>query len=99
MSGDRSVRLKDGRSINYAEYGSADGYPIVNAHGGLACRVDVAAADPVARAAGVRLISPDRPGVGRSDPLPGRTVLDWARDVAELADLIGIDRFSVMGWS
>src|SRR6185503_3104264 len=40
-----------------------------------------------------------RPGVGRSDPQPGRTVGDWARDVAELVDLIGVDRFAVMGWS
>ncbi len=48
---------------------------------------------------GVRLISPDRPGVGLSDPQPGRTVLDWAHDVGELLDQIEVDRFAVMGWS
>jgi pimeloyl-ACP methyl ester carboxylesterase len=96
---DRVVRLRDGRSLGYAQYGSHDGVPIVNAHGGLACRMDVAAADAVATAAGVRLISPARPGVGLSDPKPGRTVLDWAHDVAELLDLIEVDRFAVMGWS
>jgi hypothetical protein len=61
---DRIVRLLDGRSVSYALYGSQDGFPIVNAHGGLACRLDVAAADSVATAAGVRLISVDRPGIG-----------------------------------
>jgi pimeloyl-ACP methyl ester carboxylesterase len=96
---DRIVRLQDGRSMSYAQYGSPDGFPIVNAHGGLACRLDVAAADAIAAAAGVRLISPDRPGVGRSDPRPGRTIDDWARDVAGLLDLIDVDRFAVMGWS
>jgi pimeloyl-ACP methyl ester carboxylesterase len=96
---DRIVRLRDGRSVSYAQYGDPDGFPIVNAHGGMACRLDVAAADSVATAAGVRLISPDRPGVGRSDPQPGRTVADWARDVAGLLDLIEVDRFAVMGWS
>jgi len=96
---DRVVRLTDGRSMSYAQYGDPDGFPVVNAHGGLACRLDVAAADAVAAEAGVRLISPDRPGVGRSDPQPGRTVGDWARDVAELVDLIGVDRFAVLGWS
>jgi pimeloyl-ACP methyl ester carboxylesterase len=96
---DRIVRLLDGRSVSYAQYGTPDGFPIVNAHGGLACRLDVAAADSVATAAGIRLISPDRPGVGRSDPQPGRTVDDWARDVARLLDLIDVDRFAVMGWS
>jgi pimeloyl-ACP methyl ester carboxylesterase len=96
---DRIVRLLDGRSVSYAQYGSPDGFPIVNAHGGLACRLDVAAADSVAKAAGVRLISPDRPGVGRSDPQPGRTIDDWAGDVAGLLDLLDVDRFAVMGWS
>ena len=85
--------------MGYAQYGSRDGFPVVNAHGGLACRLDVAAADGVAAEAGVRLISPDRPGVGLSDPQPGRTILDWARDVAELLDQIDVERFAVMGWS
>jgi pimeloyl-ACP methyl ester carboxylesterase len=96
---DRIVRLRDGRSMGYAQYGTRDGFPIVNAHGGLACRLDVAAADTVAADVGVRLISPDRPGVGRSDPQAGRTVVDWASDVAELLDQIDVERFAVMGWS
>ena len=96
---ERVVRLRDGRSMGYAQYGSGDGFPVVNAHGGLACRLDVAAADLVAVEAGIRLISPDRPGVGLSDPQPGRTVGDWARDVTELLDQIGVDRFALMGWS
>jgi pimeloyl-ACP methyl ester carboxylesterase len=96
---DRVVRLRDGRSMGYAQYGVCDGFPIVNAHGGMACRLDVAAAAPVAENAGVRLISPDRPGIGLSDPRPDRTVTDWARDVAELMDQIDVHRFAVMGWS
>jgi pimeloyl-ACP methyl ester carboxylesterase len=96
---DRVVRLRDGRSMGFAQYGARDGFPIVNAHGGLACRLDVAAADPIATECGIRLISPDRPGVGLSDPKPGRTVLDWAHDVGELLDQIDVDRFAVMGWS
>src|SRR3979411_2550556 len=99
---DRVVRLRDGRSMGYAQYGTRDGFPVINAHGGLACRpaaASAAAAPPAAAAeAGVRMISPDRPGVGLSDPQPGRTVLDWARDVAELLDRIGIERLGGMGW-
>jgi pimeloyl-ACP methyl ester carboxylesterase len=85
--------------MGYAEFGARDGFPVVNAHGGLACRLDVASAAPVAAACGIRLISPDRPGVGLSDPKPGRTVLDWTQDVAELLDQLDVDRFAVMGWS
>lgn len=94
-----TVQLRDGRSVCYAQYGTPDGAVVVNAHGGLACRLDVASADAAAKAAGIRLISPDRPGIGGSDPQPGRTMLDWAADVAELMDQLGVGRFAAMGWS
>ncbi len=96
---DHVVRLPDGRSIGYAEYGDPCGSVIVSAHGGLACRLDVAAAADVARQTGVRLISPDRPGIGLSDPQPGRTMAQWARDVGDLTEALGIGRFAAMGWS
>lgn len=47
----------------------------------------------------MRLLTFDRPGFGRSDRRPGRTVLDTAADVAALADEVGIDRFAVLGVS
>jgi pimeloyl-ACP methyl ester carboxylesterase len=93
------VRLGDGRRLSYTQYGDPDGFAVLNAHGGLACRLDVAAAAPAAKLCKVRLISPDRPGVGRSDPQPGRTILDWTRDVTELLDCLDVNRFAVMGWS
>jgi pimeloyl-ACP methyl ester carboxylesterase len=96
---DHAIRLSDGRLLGYAEYGKPDGFPVVNCHGGLACRLDVASADDVAAEGGVRLISPDRPGVGTSDPSPDRTMAGWAHDVEELVDGIGVDRFATMGWS
>ena len=96
---DHVVRLRDGRSLGYAQYGAADGSVIVSAHGGLACRLDVSAAAPIAHQAGVRLISPDRPGIGLSDQKPDRTIRDWADDIADLLDQLGVDRFAVMGWS
>ncbi|CAM3136638.1 alpha/beta hydrolase [Prescottella defluvii] len=96
---DRVISLRDGRSMGFADYGPADGFVVVNAHGELSCRLDVRAAAPVAEAAGIRLISPDRPGIGLSDPSPGRTVLDWAADVEELLDRLGVERVGVLGWS
>jgi pimeloyl-ACP methyl ester carboxylesterase len=98
-SADHVVRLHGGRQLSYAEYGDPSGFPVVSAHGGLACRLDVAAAAGVAHNTGVRLISPDRPGVGRSDAQHGRTILGWARDVEELLDQLGVERFAAMGWS
>ena len=96
---DHVARLTDGRVIGYAQYGDPNGFPVVSAHGRLACRLDVRAAAPIADQAGIRLISPDRPGIGLSDPLPDRTILDWAHDIGELLDQIDVDRFAAMGWS
>jgi pimeloyl-ACP methyl ester carboxylesterase len=53
----------------------------------------------VLRDAGVRWITADRPGIGLSDPLRGRGVTEWARDVAQLADTLGVERFAVVGFS
>jgi pimeloyl-ACP methyl ester carboxylesterase len=45
------------------------------------------------------LITYDRPGYGRSDRQPGRTVADTAGDVAVIADALGLERFAVIGGS
>ena len=48
---------------------------------------------------GVRLITYDRPGYGRSDRHPGRRIADSAADVAAVADALSIDRFAIEGSS
>ena len=93
------IRLPDGRMLGYAEYGDRRGVAIISCHGAMSSRLDVAFAAPLCAEKGVRLISPDRPGIGLSDPRPGRTMLDWADDVRALADALGLGRFAVFGWS
>ena len=95
----RTVRLADGRLLGYAEYGDPGGQALISCHGGLTSRLDIRGCDTAARAAGVRVISPDRPGVGLSSRQPGRSLLDWPGDVAGLADALGVGRFLVLGWS
>ena len=94
-----TVRLPDGRVLAYEDYGDADGFPVLSFHGGLSSRLDAAPAHEAAQANGVRLISPDRPGMGLSTYQPGRRLVDWPADVAHLTDALGIGRFAVMGWS
>jgi pimeloyl-ACP methyl ester carboxylesterase len=48
---------------------------------------------------GVRIVSPDRPGIGRSTFQPGRSILDWPADVAALMSHLDVDRLSVVGVS
>lgn len=94
-----TVTLPDGRDLAYEEYGDPAGFPVLHFHGGLSSRLDAAPAHPAAAAMGVRLVSPDRPGIGRSSFMPHRRLVDWPADVVHLADALGIDRFAVMGWS
>ncbi|WP_324278319.1 alpha/beta hydrolase [Blastococcus brunescens] len=48
---------------------------------------------------GVRLVVPDRPGFGLSDPHPGRRVMDWPDDVRALMEHLDVDRFAVLSLS
>ena len=93
------VTLSGGRKLAFEEFGDPQGTPVLSFHGGLSSRLDAATADQAAREIGIRLISPDRPGIGCSTFQPNRRLLDWPEDVAALADTLDIDRFAVLGWS
>ncbi len=95
-----AVLLADGRRLRYAEAGPRDGVPVLYCHGAigtpLGASVDL---DAIAWDLGVRHIAVSRPGVGGSDPDPGRTVLSFAGDLGQLADSLGVGRFAVIGVS
>lgn len=99
MGEDNTVTLRDGRKLAYAEFGDPDGAPAFYFHGTPGSRYEARHASDAALRARVRLIAVDRPGVGRSDKLKGRTLDDWPRDVAELADALGFERFAIVGLS
>lgn len=98
-TGVRNIQLDDGRHIAFAEYGDPDGHPLFLCHGWPGSRIEGALLATTAARHHVRLIAPDRPGSGLSDPLPGRRLLDWPRDLARLADALDIGRFAVLGAS
>lgn len=97
---DQFLHLPDGRRLGYAEYGVSSGRPVLFFQSAPGSRyqvhVDLAAA---AARQGVRLIAPERPGCGLSDPQPGRNLRDWAADVAAMTDTLGIERFSIIAFS
>ena len=94
-----NIRLLDGRRLAYAEYGDPQGKPVFFFHGTPGSRLFHHPDASVAASAGARIIAVDRPGFGRSDFKPGRTLLDWPNDVVQLADALDIQRFAVMGYS
>jgi pimeloyl-ACP methyl ester carboxylesterase len=93
------VRLRDGRRLGFAERGDPGGAPVFDFHGNPGSRLSFWGDEEVVRAEGVRLIGVDRPGIGLSDPQPERRIVDWPRDVAELADALGVESFAVVGHS
>lgn len=95
---DRLLTLRDGRTLAYVEFGDPEGIPCFFFHGipgSRRCLSD----DPLLHEKRIRVIAPDRPGMGLSSPHHGRTLASWAGDVAELADSLGLDRFHVAGAS
>jgi len=83
------VELAGGRQLAYVEVGDPDGFPVICCHGGLSSCIDVVPAGAAAAAHGLRIVAPDRPGIGRSDRQAHRTLLDWPVDVQAMADVLG----------
>jgi pimeloyl-ACP methyl ester carboxylesterase len=93
------ILLKDGRKLGYYEFGDPGGKPLINCHGGLVSGLDIGYADRAAQKAGVRIISPNRPGIGGSSLVKNRNLLDWPKDITDLANYLNIKKFAVLGWS
>ena len=94
------VRLRDGRRIGFAEYGPPSGRPVLWFHGTPGGRRQV---PPTARTAAdeldVRIVALERPGIGSSSPQAYDSIVDWADDVEQCVDQLGIDRFGIVGLS
>jgi len=93
------IRLSDGRRLQYAEYGDPQGIPIIHIHGVLGGRYERLPDDLLTRKLGVRLIIPDRPGYGLSDPVAHHSYPDFAYDLLELVEHLKLSQFSIMGLS
>jgi pimeloyl-ACP methyl ester carboxylesterase len=92
------VRLPDGRALGWAEWGPEDGAPVLLCSGAATSRWLGFGGDVVGPL-GIRLITVDRPGLGASDPAPGRTLDGWAQDVRRLAAARGLPSLAVLGYS
>lgn len=95
----QQIKLRDGRLLGYAEFGDADGEPILCFHGAHSSRLSGKVLAPVATRLNARVIDVDRPGFGLSDFKSGRQISDWPDDVIELADALRLNRFAVLGLS
>lgn len=100
MVDEQLLRLPDGRLLAYRAAGPPQGTLVVYLHGALGSpQRGCAEFDAAVQDLGVHYVMVSRPGFGASDPLPGRTLLGFADDVAQLADHLGRERFAVAGVS
>jgi pimeloyl-ACP methyl ester carboxylesterase len=92
------VQLSDGRQLAFCQWGPPDGRPVFYLHGSPGGRLLRHHRGEYERT-GLRVITYDRPGYGRSTPLPGRAPRDAPTDVAALADRLALASFGVLGVS
>lgn len=97
----RVIELADGRMLAIDDRGASDAPVVVLLHSAPGSRrLDP---DPAATAAaGIRLLTIDRPGYGGSTPLPDGavpTVAAYADDAAVALDELGVTQAGVVGWS
>lgn len=96
-SEERDVQV-GGAALRVREAGVADGEPVIHFHGTPGSRLEMAWADEVVSAAGVRMIAFDRPGYGASPRAPF-SLGSVARMALQVADQLGLERFRTTGWS
>lgn len=95
--GRKYVRLRNGRLLSYVERGDPAGAPVVYFHGPVGDGEEWPV--PGAELSSIRLLAPERPGFGDSEPVRERLRSDWVNDVEEWADQLGLQRFPIIAWS
>jgi pimeloyl-ACP methyl ester carboxylesterase len=100
MKTDNSLILPDGRKLAYAEFGQPGGYPVLYFHGAPSSRLEpLMLGDDIFSQFGLRVICPDRPGMGQSDFQSRRGFSDWPADMVFLTEALGLNQISVLGVS
>jgi pimeloyl-ACP methyl ester carboxylesterase len=93
------VALRSGRTLEVQEYGEAAGHPAFFFHGLVGSHHQASYVSPQARREGLRIIAPNRPGVGRSEFAVRKSPLEAVGDVEDLAQALGLEEFSLIGIS
>jgi pimeloyl-ACP methyl ester carboxylesterase len=96
--GDTTIQTRDGRTLTFRELGDPSGRPLFYLHGSPGSRL-LHGPDVDHTELGIRLITYDRPGYGKSERRSGRTVADAVPDILDIADHLSLGDFGVLGVS
>lgn len=93
------LTLKSGLRLAWEEYGDPSGEPVIFCHGWPSSGTQAALTHEAACELGLRMIAPDRPGLGFSQFQSGRTFPDWPPMMGEFAAALGIGRYRILAVS
>ncbi|XPS99524.1 hypothetical protein M3J09_008698 [Ascochyta lentis] len=88
-----------GRIISFSEVGDPNGYAVFVCVGMGLTRFVMAFYDQLAATLKLRLITPERPGIGGSQADPNGTPLTWPDDVLIICQALRITKFSLLAHS
>ena len=89
--------LAEGQKIGYSIHGPLKASALFFFNGQGSSRLQNL--DEPANVVGLRIICPDRPGIGLSTFVPGRKLLDYPTQIAQLATHLGLESHRVAGGS
>jgi pimeloyl-ACP methyl ester carboxylesterase len=93
------LATRTGRKLELREYGDPAGHPVLFFHGLIGSHYQASYVADEAREHGLRIIAPNRPGVGASEFALRTSALDVIGDVEDLTRELQLDAFSVIGIS
>ena len=93
------IGLPDGRQISVIDQGPEQGTPVIYLHGSPGSNKDHCQHESLYRELGVRLVSVNRPGIGKSSGMEGWTALSFTDDLKTVLDTLGIEKAAVSGFS
>ena len=88
-----------GVTLAWNEFGDPGGFPVVFCHGWPSSRWQAQVVDAQARIRGFRILSIDRPGMGCSPWIPGRSIDQWPVWVEAFLDSLDVGSFAQLAVS
>jgi pimeloyl-ACP methyl ester carboxylesterase len=99
MKKEKFVQLQGDGVVAFQEFGDPNGVPVVFCHGWPSSLTMAQLTDEPARELGIRIISPDRPGISGSSLQPNRKLGDWRNVIEHVLDHLGISEFRALAVS
>jgi len=93
------IDLPDGGQLSVIEQGSPQGRAVVYLHGSPGSNKDHCHQEALYRELDVRMISVNRPGIGKSSSKEGWNALGFAGDLKTVLDTLGVEKAAVSGFS